>query len=381
MSFLKISNGRTEDPDDKLSKARFLMEFMRRKCLKLFQPFQNVCIDERMVRNKGRYSFRQYIRDKPTKWGMKLWVLADSSTGYTYDFDVYLGKSTATSGFGLAYDVVMNLVKSIVNQGYHLFFDNFYTSVQLMRDLVGKGIRACGTIITNRKGFPPQLKNVKEFEKKSNRGDVRWVREGDILSMQWRDNKTVSFLSSIHHSNGFGFVHRRSKVNGQYRKLNVRQPKLVKDYNAHMGGVDKSDQLINKYNTLRKTNKWWKTLFYHFLDIARVNAFILFEDFRKKHRDVPELQRPNRYGQLDFTEELIRQLADLDDHADVPLASKKRVFATHPIIPVMTKETRNCKKCYKEKQKEQKTSVKCMGCETYLCFQKDRNCLLSFQEC
>ena len=52
--------------------------------------------------------------------------------------------------------------------------------------------------------------------------------------------------------------------------------------------------------------------FYHFLDIARVNAFILFEDFRKKHADIPGLQRPDRYGQLDFTTELIRQLADLD---------------------------------------------------------------------
>ena len=82
----------------------------------------------------------------------------------------------------------------------------------------------------------------------------------------------------------------------------------MKDFNAHMGGVDKSDQLTSKYNSLRKTNKWRKTLFYHFLDIARVNAFILFENFRKKHRYVPELQRPNRYGQLDFTEELIRQL-------------------------------------------------------------------------
>ena len=25
-------------------------------------------IDERMVRNKGPYTFRQYIKDKPTKW-------------------------------------------------------------------------------------------------------------------------------------------------------------------------------------------------------------------------------------------------------------------------------------------------------------------------
>ena len=89
---------------------------------------------------------------------------------------------------------------------------------------------------------------------------------------------------------------------------------------------------------MRKTNKWWKTLFYHFLDIARVNAFILFEDFRKKHADIPELQRPDRYEQLDFTTELIRQLADLDVHADAPRVSKKRVCRTHSIIPVMTKE-------------------------------------------
>ena len=35
--------------------------------------------------------------------------------------------------------------------------------------------------------------------------------------------------------------------------------------------------------------------------------------------NIPELQRPDRYGQLDFTTELIRQLADLDVNADVPL--------------------------------------------------------------
>ena len=58
---------------------------------------------------------------------------------------------------------------------------------------------------------------------------------------------------------------------------------------------------------------------YHFFDIARVNAFILFGDFRKKHADIPELQRPDRCGQLDFTTDLIRQLADLDVYADVPL--------------------------------------------------------------
>ena len=88
-----------------------------------------------------------------------------------------------------------------------------------------------------------------------------------------------------------------------------------------------------------------------------MNAFILFEDFRKKNADIPELQRPDRYGQLDFITDLIRQLADLDVHANVPLLSKKRVFTTHSIIPVTTTERKIFKKCYKEKQKEQKTNV------------------------
>ena len=50
------------------------------------QPhYPHVSIDERMVRNNDIYSFRQHIKDKPTKWGMKWWVLADSCNGYTYD--------------------------------------------------------------------------------------------------------------------------------------------------------------------------------------------------------------------------------------------------------------------------------------------------------
>ena len=86
---------------------------------------------------------------------------------------------------------------------------------------------------------------------------------------------------------------------------------------------------------MRKTNKWWKTLLYHFVDIARVNAFILFEDFRKKHADIPELQRPDRYGQLDFTTQLIRLLADLDVHADVPLVKKKHVCSQRILLSLL----------------------------------------------
>ena len=125
MSFLKTSNPATEDNSDKLCKVKFLYQYIHRKCQKLYQPKRDVSIDERMVKNKGRYGFRQYIRDKPTKWGMKLWVLAEAATGYTYNFSVYLGRNTVNSAYGLSYDVVIGLIKSIENQGYSVFFDNF----------------------------------------------------------------------------------------------------------------------------------------------------------------------------------------------------------------------------------------------------------------
>ncbi|XP_055888603.1 piggyBac transposable element-derived protein 3-like isoform X1 [Biomphalaria glabrata] len=383
MSFLKVSNFETEDRQDKLSKIRFLYEYIHKKCQKLYQPHQNLSIDERMVQNKGRYGFRQYIRDKPTKWGMKIWVLADSLTGYTYDFEIYVGKDNSPSSrFGLAYDVVMRLSKSIINQGYVIFFDNFYTSYQLLKDLLLKGICACGTILKNRKGFPNALKDVKTFEKNSNRGDMRWVRDDEILTTQWRDNKTVSVMSNFMTANGYSFVKRRTKINGEYRELLVKQPSIIKEYNVYMGGVDKSDQLINKYNVLRKTKKYWKTLFFHFIDIARVNSYILFQEWRKTHSDIPELKRPNRYLQLDFTEELTRELGKIEKYQSVPTASnvKQSKKTTHSIIPEFSQTRRNCKLCYQTLGVERKVSTKCGECDTYLCFHGKSNCLLKYHQ-
>ena len=63
-----------------------------------------------MVKSRHRSGIRQYIKDKPTKWGIKVWVLADGSNGYTIDF--YIGKAAGgdVSVNGLGYDVVMQLM-------------------------------------------------------------------------------------------------------------------------------------------------------------------------------------------------------------------------------------------------------------------------------
>ena len=52
---------------------------------------KEVCIDETMIGFKGILSFIQYIPKKPTKWGIKAFVLADSQNGYMYNWHLYTG--------------------------------------------------------------------------------------------------------------------------------------------------------------------------------------------------------------------------------------------------------------------------------------------------
>ena len=83
-------------------------------------------VDECMVKSKAHIRFHQYIRNKPTKWGYKYWVLADP-TGYTLDFDIYCGSAhqDGPSANGIAYDVVVKLTTPFVGQGYQLFMRQF----------------------------------------------------------------------------------------------------------------------------------------------------------------------------------------------------------------------------------------------------------------
>ena len=137
------------------------MDHLQQQCLALHQPHAQISIDERMVKSKARFSFKQYIRNKPTKWGFKLWCLCDAQNGYTNNFTIYCGKEgESLSCYGLGYDVVMNLASSYLNQGYKIYMDNYYTSPHLLKDLYEKGTYSTGTIAAHRRGLPKQIKRL-----------------------------------------------------------------------------------------------------------------------------------------------------------------------------------------------------------------------------
>ena len=84
------------------------------------------------------------MKNKPTKWGFKVWVVADIS-GYTFSFNVE-----------------MELVAPFQFQCYELFIDNFYSSPSLFDALLKVGIRATGTLCTNCAGVPDSVVQFKQ---------------------------------------------------------------------------------------------------------------------------------------------------------------------------------------------------------------------------
>ena len=51
---------------------------INRKCLEKHKPHQNTSVDEAMIAFRGRLGFCQYLPGKPTKYGIKVWMRADS---------------------------------------------------------------------------------------------------------------------------------------------------------------------------------------------------------------------------------------------------------------------------------------------------------------
>ena len=117
--------------------------------------------DESMIRFFGRCKIKQYVKDKPILWGIKLWSLCTIS-GYLLNFQIYCGKESEKnneqlSSCNLGTRVVMNMlqhflrtVSSDKRQQYRVTFDKFFTSPDLLVHLQILGLRATGTVRQNR---------------------------------------------------------------------------------------------------------------------------------------------------------------------------------------------------------------------------------------
>uniref|UniRef100_A0A8P4KPQ4 PiggyBac transposable element-derived protein domain-containing protein n=1 Tax=Dicentrarchus labrax TaxID=13489 RepID=A0A8P4KPQ4_DICLA len=319
-----------------------------------------------MVASKAPTGLKQYMKNKPVKWGYKLFVLAESKTGYTWDFFVYEGRSQGNTGMGLSYELVMELMDTqLLGTGCKLYVDHFYTSPVLFQDLLlQKRIWACGTIRTNRIGFPKTKDH--SLDSKSPRGSIRWMRKDSLLFVQWRDTRDVSMCSTLHTAHSGDKVQRRVKgANGQWMVKDISVPPCVKDYIRCMGGVDLSDALIGYYKVLHNTQRWYKTFFYHFMDIAIVNAFLL-------HKAIASVKGEKPLNQKDFRETLAEQLAQVGSPSTArPVPPPPPPRPHHRPVYITGHRANGRLKC---RQCHAKTPLKCASCDVPLCLVVRQDC-------
>ena len=79
------------------SRLQNFTKYLQQKCLDLYTPQQKIAVDESTVEYKGRLIFKTYNLQKPTKWGLRGYFLAECKSGYICSFEPYFGKQTTES--------------------------------------------------------------------------------------------------------------------------------------------------------------------------------------------------------------------------------------------------------------------------------------------
>lgn len=112
---MHFTSDEEQNLEDRLWKIRPLYSGIRERCRQL-QAEEIYSIDEQMVPFKGAVNIKQYIKNKPTKWGIKLFLLCGVS-GTIYDFVIYQGANTELKTeyllFGQCPAVVMHLSEKV----------------------------------------------------------------------------------------------------------------------------------------------------------------------------------------------------------------------------------------------------------------------------
>jgi len=272
---LHVSHGDPDSPERRIDKVKMLLDLLVGNFKKRFAPGRNLSVDETMVGFRGRFGPKQYMPDKPTKYGIKAFTLAESEHGYVLDILVYTGSDTLASAnpdystLPQPARVVLHLLGDYSEKGHRVFTDRYYTSIPLALTLKEHSTGFTGTSMKNRVGLPDEIRE-KNFRLRDD--EVKAYRADDLLVVGWRAAKKKKPVIMVSTECSAASIDVQSRAT---KKLSSK-PLVVHEYNFSMNGVDKADQYTVYYSFIRRSKKWWRKLFFWLLEVAVVNSYILY---------------------------------------------------------------------------------------------------------
>lgn len=247
MLHLKTISTSNTTPRTRLQRVSCFLDYINSKFLDYFIPGEHICVDESTTKFKGRISFLTYNPKKPTKRGIRVYTLADSNTGYICCILPYYVSLTTEllvkPDLPVSSRIPIHLYKMLLGkipgaQGHHMYTDRYYTSYVLAQELAKSKCNITGTILTNRKELPKEIKKP-DFSKQST---VAYRRDNTLL-LGWKDKRIVTCLTT-RGDTGMSTVKRITRGGVE---IIVKKPNIVLNYIKYMGGVDWTDQYALTY--------------------------------------------------------------------------------------------------------------------------------------
>ena len=137
-------------------------------------PDDYIAIDETLYLTRDGISFKKYNKDKPAKYGLNFRSLDSFRRPYIYYTVPYTWNPV--EGTESYIKGTLTLVKRIVEgyeqhgyslKGTNISMDRYYTSIPQAEWLYDKNITYIGTLNSNRKGLPKEIKETKDREENS----------------------------------------------------------------------------------------------------------------------------------------------------------------------------------------------------------------------
>ena len=166
-----------------------------------------------MVPFKGKSGLKQYNPQKPKKWGYKFYVLSGIG-GLIHNFEIHTGAIQPCPNqpdLKASGNIVLTLLQNVPRFKWHkLYFDNWYTSVDLVKHLYNQGFACLGTVRAN--CLPNCNMTPDAAMKKKGRGTIElWTSDYDDVeprAIKWFDNRGVSLLSTYESVNPITHISR-----------------------------------------------------------------------------------------------------------------------------------------------------------------------------
>ncbi|XP_038072683.1 piggyBac transposable element-derived protein 4-like isoform X2 [Patiria miniata] len=342
---------------DKFAPIRDVFEMFRSTLIRHFSPSDSLTVGEQLLAFRGRCSFKQYMPKKPAKYGLKFWTAVDSRTHYTYNMQPYV-KEQGQRETQLGARVVKDMVEPVYGTGRNVTTDNFFTSKALADYLWTKNMTLVGMIKDNRKEVPDDMRKGQTRDRPVKSSHFRFTSTNTLVSFVPKQYRNVLLLSSMHHD---ATTNPRSK-----------KPEIIDFYNSTKAGVDAVDQMCSVYNCARTSNRWPMVVFFHLLNCAGINAYVLFKQLHprpstSRHEFLEQLIMALTLPQVEIRRQHPERLRIHTVHAFAYVGKKVVYQARQQQQPTTRAPSARCRLCPPGVQR--RSTRVCMGCERFVCKQ------------